>query len=111
MLIGPKLGVALDDATKLQKFGGDETSADALSEFFFKNGDPQAWSDTFATNTTAHFFVSFAFLPLLAKGLGRPGAGSSIVNITSIAGLYKKSGGGQYAYVASKAGEYMRGGK
>ncbi|GJE99695.1 SDR family oxidoreductase [Phanerochaete sordida] len=94
-------GVARD-TTALQSFDGDENDAVQLAQFFFEQGEPQAWADTFATNATAHFFVSWAFVPLLAKGRERTGAGS-IVNISSDSGLSKQSSGGLFAYATSKA--------
>ena len=64
----------------------------------------QQWEDTFRTNVTAGYFMSMAFLPLLAKGRDvTPGYTSSIVNVSSISGAMKGSSSGQMAYGSSKA--------
>lgn len=56
------------------------------------------------TNVAAHYFVSMAFLPLLAKGGTKtPGYSSQIVNVSSISGVMKGSSRGQFAYASSKA--------
>ena len=79
------------------------TSAEAISKHFLKSEDQQ-WLDTYQTNVSAQFFMSMAFLPLLAKGRGSvPGYSSSVVNISSISGAMKGSSGGQFAYATSKA--------
>jgi NAD(P)-dependent dehydrogenase (short-subunit alcohol dehydrogenase family) len=50
------------------------------------------------------FFVSGAFLPLLAKGsANNHGYSASIVNVASISGMMRGSSSGQYAYASSKA--------
>jgi NAD(P)-dependent dehydrogenase (short-subunit alcohol dehydrogenase family) len=50
------------------------------------------------------FFVSGAFLPLLAKGSAHNhGYSASIVNVASISGMMRGSSSGQYAYASSKA--------
>ena len=50
----------------------------------------QGWSDVFAINNHSIFFVSSAFVGLLAKGSADYGAfSSSIINITSISGTIK----------------------
>lgn len=62
--------------------------------------------ETFETNVTAQFFMSMAFLPLLAKGQHetiKDGYTSSIVNVSSISGAMKGASGGQFAYASSKA--------
>lgn len=51
-----------------------------------------------------NFFVSAAFLPLLAKGTkSTPGYSSTIINTTSVSGIMKGSSGGQFAYATSKS--------
>ena len=79
------------------------SSAEAISEHFLKS-EEQNWLDTFHTNVTGQYFMSMAFLPLLAKGTrNTPGYSSSIVNVSSISGAMKGSSGGQFAYASSKA--------
>lgn len=67
--------------------------------------DPQDWATTFATNSTAIAFTTFAFLELLAAGNERqnaPGRKSQVIVTTSIAG-YLRNPGSNLAYGASKA--------
>ncbi|KIW21240.1 hypothetical protein PV08_01820 [Exophiala spinifera] len=98
-------GIARDDHTKFSKNGQpDMKSAASISRHMLRS-EVSDWQDTFETNITAQFFMSAAFLPLLAKGRDvTPGYTSSIVNITSISGLMKGSSSGQFAYATSKAG-------
>ncbi|KAF2801422.1 NAD(P)-binding protein [Mytilinidion resinicola] len=80
------------------------SSPTAISEHFLKS-TAESWEDTFRTNTTAIFYTSMAFLPLLTKGGKKtPGYTSSVINVTSISGAMKGSSGGQFAYGTSKAG-------
>lgn len=79
------------------------TDPQAISDHFLKT-PPEAWADTMKTNVTAVYYMSMAFLPLLAKGRNvTPGYTSSVVNITSISGFMKGSSSGQFAYASSKA--------
>ena len=67
--------------------------------------DPQDWATTFATNSTAIAFTTFAFLELLAAGNARqnaPGRKSQVLVTSSIAG-YLRNPGSNLAYGASKA--------
>lgn len=65
----------------------------------------ESWQETFQTNIVGQYYMSAAFLPLLAKGHETiPGYRSSIVNVASISGVMKGSSGGQFAYATSKAG-------
>jgi len=98
-------GIARDDNTKFSAAGQpDMKSVDSISQHMLKS-DPAAWTETFETNIIGQFFMTAAFLPLLAKGRDvTPGYTSSIVNITSISGLMKGSSSGQFAYATSKAG-------
>lgn len=60
--------------------------------------------DTYRTNVMGQYFMSMAFLPLLAKGRDiTPGYTSSVVNVSSISGAMKGSSNGQFAYSSSKA--------
>ncbi|KAF2085613.1 NAD(P)-binding protein [Saccharata proteae CBS 121410] len=97
-------GIARDDNTKYSTNGQpDMTSAQAISDHFMKS-TPESWAETFHTNVTAGYFMSMAFLPLLAKGGSRtPGYSSSVVNVSSISGAMKGNSAGQFAYASSKA--------
>lgn len=97
-------GIARDVNTQFSKVGRpDIKSAASISEHFLRS-EEQQWLDTFHTNVTGQYFMSMAFLPLLAKGMSTtPGYSSSIVNVSSISGAMKGISGGQPAYAASKA--------
>lgn len=97
-------GIARDTNTQFSKVGQpDMTSPTAISGHFLKTEESQ-FMETFQTNVMGQYFMSMAFLPLLAKG-GKsvPGYSSSVVNVSSISGAMKGSSGGQFAYAASKA--------
>ncbi|KAK5117585.1 hypothetical protein LTR62_005007 [Meristemomyces frigidus] len=97
-------GIARDDNTKFSANGQpDMTDAEAISKHFL-NSEEKQWQDTFQTNVYAQYFMSMAFLPLLAKG-GKvtPGYTSQVVNVSSISGQMKGSSNGQFAYASSKA--------
>ncbi|KAF5603391.1 NAD(P)H-dependent oxidoreductase [Fusarium pseudocircinatum] len=97
-------GIAEDDNTKFSSVGEPDTNdAKALSEHFLKT-EPEQWADTLKTNVTGPYYMSMAFLPLLAKGRETtPGYSSQIVNVSSISGAMKGSSMGQPAYATSKA--------
>ncbi|KAF5548658.1 NAD(P)H-dependent oxidoreductase [Fusarium mexicanum] len=97
-------GIAEDDNTKFSSVGEPDTSdAKALSEHFLKT-EPDQWANTLKTNVTGPYYMSMAFLPLLAKGRETtPGYSSQIVNVSSISGAMKGSSMGQPAYATSKA--------
>ena len=97
-------GIARDDNTKFSSNGTpDMKDADAISKHFLKS-EEQQWMDTFHTNVMGQYFMSMAFLPLLAKGReATPGYTSSVVNVSSISGAMKGSSNGQFAYASSKA--------
>ncbi|KAH7227391.1 hypothetical protein BKA60DRAFT_615042 [Fusarium oxysporum] len=97
-------GIAEDDNTKFSSAGEPDTSdAKPLSEHFLKT-ESQQWADTLKTNVTGPYYMSMAFLPLLAKGRETtPGYSSQIVNVSSISGAMKGSSMGQPAYATSKA--------
>lgn len=81
----------------------DMSDPQAISDHFLKTPE-ESWADTFRTNTTAIYYMSMTFLPLLAKGREvTPGYTSSVVNVTSISGVMKGSSSGQFAYASSKA--------
>lgn len=81
----------------------DMTDAQAISDHFLKT-KPEQWAETLQTNVTGPYYMSVAFLPLLAKGRDAvPGYTSQIVNVSSISGAMKGSSMGQPAYATSKA--------
>jgi NAD(P)-dependent dehydrogenase (short-subunit alcohol dehydrogenase family) len=97
-------GIARDDPTKYSNNEPDFKSAAPISSHLLKS-EFSNFQETFETNITAHYFMTAAFVPLLAQGHAvTPGYTSSIVNITSISGVMKGSSAGQFAYAASKAG-------
>lgn len=97
-------GIARDDETKFSRNGQpDMKDAKAISEHFLKAKEEQ-WADTMRTNVAAQYYMSMAFLPLLAKGGAKaPGYSSQIVNVSSISGAMKGTSGGQPIYASSKA--------
>ncbi|KXT14433.1 hypothetical protein AC579_8375 [Pseudocercospora musae] len=97
-------GIARDDNTKFSSNGTPEMSdPEAISKHFLQSNEQQ-WQETFNTNVTAQYFMSMAFLPLLARGTSAtPGYSSSVINVSSISGAMKGSSMGQFAYASSKA--------
>ncbi|KAI9897344.1 hypothetical protein N3K66_007200 [Trichothecium roseum] len=62
------------------------------------------WQQAFLVNATSIYFVTAAFLPLLAKSVSSPtGRIGSVVNTTSNSGLLRMSEASQLAYNVSKA--------
>ncbi|KAL4724351.1 hypothetical protein ACLX1H_008965 [Fusarium chlamydosporum] len=95
-------GIARDDDTK---FLGepDMSDAQAVSDHFLAT-KPEQWAETLKTNVAGPYYMSVAFLPLLAKGRdATPGYTSQIVNVSSISGAMKGSSMGQPIYATSKA--------
>lgn len=73
---------------------------------------PSDWADTFSVNTTAHYFLSVALLPLLARaseldlGDGRLGRGQGrgvIVITSSCASMHNATNVDMTSYATSKA--------
>ena len=97
------IGIARDDKTKFSANGvPDYKNPQALSEHLLRS-DANAWAETFETNVTAQYFMSAAFIPLLATATKTsPGYSASITNVSSISGLMKGSSNGQFAYASSK---------
>lgn len=98
-------GIARDYATE---FAGnpapDFRDPVAISEHFWKS-DPVSWQQNFTTNCMGGYFMSIAFLPLLARGCDIiPGYTSSVVNVTSNSAFLKNTTRGHISYGASKAG-------
>lgn len=65
---------------------------------------PRDWADTFAVNTTAHYFLSVALLPLLAAAASGGDAGRGVVVVTSsCASMHNATNVDLTSYAASKA--------
>ncbi|KAF4590043.1 hypothetical protein EYR38_009341 [Pleurotus pulmonarius] len=70
----------------------EHQSAETLGRALFDNESFEGWADLYAINTFSIFFVSTAFVGLLAKGTKEQEASgytSSIINTTSISGVIK----------------------
>jgi NAD(P)-dependent dehydrogenase (short-subunit alcohol dehydrogenase family) len=79
------------------------SDAQAISDHFLRT-KPEQWAETLQTNVAGPYYMSVAFLPLLAKGRdATPGYTSQIVNVSSISGAMKGSSMGQPIYATSKA--------
>ncbi|KAK8048140.1 hypothetical protein PG994_009870 [Apiospora phragmitis] len=97
-------GIARDNDTRYTNNGQpDMSDAKAISEHFLKSSEEQ-WLETMQTNVAGAYFMSMAFLPLLAKGRETtPGYSSQVVTVSSISGAMKGPSMGQPAYATSKA--------
>ncbi|KAI1210088.1 uncharacterized protein F4807DRAFT_69442 [Annulohypoxylon truncatum] len=89
---------------------GGRTSAsaqdgpDAFSEAMLAEDKEGAWQRSFDVNVTSQYFVTAAFLPLLAKAISGPtGRVGSVINNCSMAGLLRMSQNRQFPYNVSKA--------
>ncbi|PHH59772.1 hypothetical protein CDD81_2576 [Ophiocordyceps australis] len=98
-------GIALDHSTRFAENGQPcLADADAISAHFLKSS-PTDWTRSFETNVMGAYYMSMAFLPLLARGSAVvPGYSSCIVNLSSNAAFLKDSCRGYISYAASKAG-------
>jgi NAD(P)-dependent dehydrogenase (short-subunit alcohol dehydrogenase family) len=64
--------------------------AEAFGLALFNNESHQQWTDLYSVNTFSIFYVTTAFLGLLAKGSeDKLNYTSCVINITSISGLSK----------------------
>jgi len=64
--------------------------AETLGQSLFDNESFEGWADLYSINASAIFFVTTAFLGLLAKGSDDiKGHWSTVINITSMSGLIK----------------------
>ncbi|KAI0409192.1 NAD(P)-binding protein [Xylaria palmicola] len=62
------------------------------------------WQQSFLTNTTSPYFVTAAFLPLLAKAVNSPAQQvGTVINNASVGGILRMTQRQQYSYNASKA--------
>lgn len=82
------------------------TSAEAVSKHFLQSSE-ETWAETMKTNVAGAYFMSMAFVPLLARGNQRTqppdGPSSQVINVSSISGAMKGPSQGQPAYASSKA--------
>ncbi|GJC85545.1 rhamnolipids biosynthesis 3-oxoacyl-[acyl-carrier-protein] reductase [Colletotrichum liriopes] len=73
------------------------------SLFDSESSNFEDWTDTYRTNVAAVFYVAASFLPLLQKSTEIHGGWSgTVINISSISGMIKKSQH-HFSYNASKA--------
>ncbi|KAL8968593.1 MAG: hypothetical protein Q9183_002393 [Haloplaca sp. 2 TL-2023] len=72
---------------------GDDASQARKNLFDPPNATFEDWTDVYRTNAASHYFVTTAFLPLLARGSApeHPGDQSCVINISSINGLIRTS--------------------
>ncbi|KAI1372076.1 NAD(P)-binding protein [Hypoxylon crocopeplum] len=81
-----------------------EDGPEAFSEAMLAESNEDNWQRSFDTNVTAQYFVTAAFLPLLAKAVSGPtGKVGSIINNGSIAAFMRMSQNRQFSYNVSKA--------
>lgn len=102
-------GIARDYATEFASNPApDLQDPVAISEHVWKS-DPESWQQNFTTNCMGGYFMSIAFLPLLAQGCDvKPGYTSSVVNVTSNSAFLKNTTRGHISYGASKAGRRLK---
>lgn len=76
-----------------QEAKGDDASQAKENLFDAPNATFEDWTDVYRTNAASHYFVTTAFLPLLARGSApeHPGYQSCVINISSINGLIRTS--------------------
>ncbi|POS82848.1 NAD(P)-binding protein [Erysiphe pulchra] len=81
-----------------------KTAEEMRKNLFDKDGSTfDDWCDTYRTNVPQLFFMTMAFLPLLQKATDcHQGYSGTVINITSISGIIKKSQH-HFGYNASKA--------
>jgi len=87
----------------------EASSAEEMKKNLFDNDDSTIddWVDTYRTNVPQCFFMTTAFLPLLAKATEHQhGYSGCVINVCSISGIVKTAQH-HFAYNASKAaGEF-----
>ena len=72
----------------------EHKTAETLGRALFESQSFESWAQLHCVNTFAIFFVTTAFLGLLAKGSeDRAGYTSCVINISSITGHWKLAGG------------------
>lgn len=81
----------------------ERKDAESIGLGLFNNEGFDSWGKLYEINTFSIFFMTTAFLGLLAKGSGdREGWWSSVINITSISGIIKLAQD-HFCYNSSKA--------
>ncbi|KAI1801239.1 NAD(P)-binding protein [Daldinia bambusicola] len=81
-----------------------EDGPEAFSEAMLADSKEDSWQKSFDVNCTSQYFVTAAFLPLLAKSASSPiGKVGSVINNASAGGLVRTSHNYQFAYNVSKA--------
>ncbi|KAI3318961.1 NAD(P)-binding protein [Xylariaceae sp. AK1471] len=77
---------------------------EAFGAAMFAEDIEDNWQQTFLTNTTSPYFVTAAFLPMLAKAVSSPTKQvGSVINNASVSGLLRMTQRQQYSYNISKA--------
>jgi len=63
----------------------------------------KTWDDVMHINTSGVYYMTAAFVPLLARAKERFSTAGSVLNVSSMSGITKQSQGGQFAYNSAKA--------
>ncbi|KAI1103714.1 NAD(P)-binding protein [Jackrogersella minutella] len=79
-----------------------EDGPEAFSEAMLAESKEDNWQKSFDVNVTSQYFVTAAFLPLLAKAAATGKVGT-VINNGSIAGFLRMTQNRQFSYNASKA--------
>ncbi|KAI0124028.1 hypothetical protein BJ170DRAFT_70894 [Xylariales sp. AK1849] len=81
-----------------------EDGAEKYGDAMFDMSIDDSWQQAYLTNCTSCYFVTAAFLPLLAKAASTPiGTTGTVINISSVSGMLNVSQNSQYSYNCSKA--------
>lgn len=81
----------------------EHKDTETLGRALFNNESFEEWADMYKINTFSVYFVTTAFLGLLAKGSEDvPGYTSSVINVTSISGIIKLAQN-HFGYNSAKA--------
>ncbi|EIW51539.1 short-chain dehydrogenase [Trametes versicolor FP-101664 SS1] len=81
----------------------ERKDADTIGRALFEGESFESWGDLYKINTFSVFFVTTAFLGLLAAGTEEsPSHTSAVINVTSVSGLMKLSQN-HFAYNSAKA--------
>ncbi|KAI0114175.1 NAD(P)-binding protein [Hypoxylon sp. NC0597] len=77
---------------------------EAFSEAMLAESKEDNWQKSFDVNVTSQYFVTAAFLPLLARAASGPtGKVGTVINNSSLAGFLRMTQNCQFSYNASKA--------
>ncbi|KAI1412099.1 NAD(P)-binding protein [Hypoxylon sp. FL1857] len=81
-----------------------EDGPEAFSEAMMAEDKESNWQKSFDVNVTSQYFVTAAFLPLLAKAVSGPtGKIGTVINNSSVAAFLRVTQNRQFSYNASKA--------